>query len=131
MSGDGSSQRGAMAGEAAERFKIRSKKPVPLTASQEAEVKDIYYARVRAKCADEIRDFAHCATGRTMSIMWRCRNERKAMESCMVGFATRAEEDAAREEWFAKVGERRRKREEEERWKEQQREKKSEWWADY
>ena len=53
------------------------------------------------------------------------------METCMNGYATRAEEDAAREEWFSKIGERRRKQEEEERWKESQRKKKREWWADY
>ncbi|KAL9053817.1 MAG: hypothetical protein Q9162_004536 [Coniocarpon cinnabarinum] len=111
--------------------RVRAARPVPLTAGQEAEVREVYYANVRAKCADQIRDFAQCATGRTLSITWVCREQRKAMESCMVGYATRDEEDRAREEWFAKVGERRRKKEEEERWKEGQRQKKREWWAEY
>ena len=103
----------------------------PLTAAQESEVRDIYYRNVRGKCADQIRDFAHCAAGRTFTIPIACREQRKAMETCMVGYATRDEEDAAREEWFATLGERRRKKEEEERHKDVLRAKKREWWADY
>ena len=115
----------------AEAYDIRSSRPVPLTASQEAEIKELYYAKVRGKCADQVRDFAHCCTGRTFSITWACRSQRKAMESCMNGYATRDEEDKAREEWFAKIGDRKRKLEEEERWKDDQRKLKKEWWADY
>lgn len=29
--------------------------PLPLTASQEAQVRELYYKRVRTKCADEVR----------------------------------------------------------------------------
>ena len=29
--------------------------PLPLTASQEAQVRDLYYKRVRSRCADEIK----------------------------------------------------------------------------
>ena len=29
--------------------------PLPLSASQEAQVRDIYYKRVRSRCADEIK----------------------------------------------------------------------------
>ena len=32
-----------------------SMNPIPLSASQEAQVRDIYYQRVRRKCADEIK----------------------------------------------------------------------------
>lgn len=53
------------------------------------------------------------------------------MESCMVTHATRAEEDAAREEWFLRVPERQRKKDADEAWKESQRVKKREWWAEY
>lgn len=34
---------------------IPSRNPLPLSASQEAQVRDIYYARVRSACADEIK----------------------------------------------------------------------------
>ncbi|KAJ9623800.1 uncharacterized protein PV06_10295 [Exophiala oligosperma] len=87
--------------------------PLPLSASQESEVRKLYYARVRARCADEIKQFADCARGKTFSVAWTCRTEHRAMNSCMIQWATKAEEDAAREEWFAGVLERKRKREEE------------------
>lgn len=41
------------------------------------------------------------------------------------------EEDRAREEWFARVGERRREWEREEGWREEQRRRKKEWWGEY
>lgn len=114
--------------------------PLPLSAAQEAQVKDIYYKRVRGHCAREIRgrsrfyfplptydnyrlhqprsspltgfsEFAECAVGRTISATWICRDQRLSMNSCMVAHATRAEEDAAREEWFSSREERRKKRE--------------------
>jgi COX assembly mitochondrial protein 1 len=113
--------------------------PLPLSASQEAQVKDIYYRRVRGHCAQEIKgeqklsgsiqdlvdtincslcsllklysDFAECALGRTISATWICRNQRLTMNSCMITHATRAEEDAARAEWFSGREDRRRKRE--------------------
>lgn len=34
---------------------IRRASPMPLNATQESEVRDLYYKRVRDKCADEIR----------------------------------------------------------------------------
>lgn len=49
----------------------------------------------------------------------------------MIGYATRAEEDAAREEWFMTVGERRRHKEKDEQWKNDQRRLKREWWRDW
>merc|ERR1712000_83551 len=53
------------------------------------------------------------ARGRTFSVAWTCRAQHRAMNSCMIQFATKAEEDAAREEWFAGILERRQKKEEE------------------
>lgn len=34
---------------------LTARGPLPLSASQENQVKDLYYKRVRGKCADEIR----------------------------------------------------------------------------
>ncbi|EXJ86878.1 hypothetical protein A1O3_03832 [Capronia epimyces CBS 606.96] len=87
--------------------------PLPLSPAQEAEVRKLYYARVRSRCADEIKEFADCARGRTVSVAWHCRAQHLAMNGCMIQFATKAEEDAAREEWFAGVLERRKQKEEE------------------
>ncbi|EAW22401.1 uncharacterized protein NFIA_010830 [Aspergillus fischeri NRRL 181] len=87
--------------------------PLPLSAAQEAEVKQLYYKRVRAQCAPEIKAFAECAVNRTVTATWVCRAQRLAMNSCMVAHAKPEEEDRAREEWFATHEERRRAREEE------------------
>jgi len=38
-----------------ERLPMPSRNPIPLSASQEAQVRDIFYARVRSKCVDEIK----------------------------------------------------------------------------
>ena len=31
---------------------------------------------------------------------WACREQRRTMNTCMLGYATRDEQDAAREKWF-------------------------------
>ncbi|KAL7272283.1 hypothetical protein RUND412_004916 [Rhizina undulata] len=79
---------------------IPSKNPLPLSATQEGQVRDLYYARVRGLCGEEIRQFADCARDRTISATWACRTQRLAMNSCMVANATPENMDAAREEWF-------------------------------
>lgn len=38
-----------------ERLGVPSRNPLPLSASQESQVRDIYYARVRKNCQDEIK----------------------------------------------------------------------------
>ncbi|KAJ5872860.1 uncharacterized protein N7529_005213 [Penicillium soppii] len=93
------------------QFNLRN--PLPLSAPQEQEVKLLYYKRVRAHCAPEIKAFAECAVNRTVTATWVCRQQRLAMNSCMVAHAKPEEEDRAREEWFASFEERRRAREEE------------------
>ena len=87
--------------------------PLPLSASQEAQVRDIYYRNVRAKCAAETKAFALCARGRTISLAWACNAEQFAMNSCMMAHASREEEDKARIEWFQGVQERRLQKEKE------------------
>ncbi|KAL1953342.1 hypothetical protein VTO42DRAFT_2996 [Malbranchea cinnamomea] len=101
--------------------RINLRNPTPLSAIQEAEVRDLYYKRVRGHCAAEIKEFADCARNRTISTTWACRKERLAMNSCMIAHATPEEEDRAREEWFANRDARRQQREKEEREKEERR----------
>lgn len=45
----------AMAPAQGEKLGVPSRNPLPLSASQEAQVRDIYYQRVRKLCADEIK----------------------------------------------------------------------------
>ncbi|KAL4880145.1 cytochrome c oxidase biogenesis protein Cmc1 like-domain-containing protein [Aspergillus karnatakaensis] len=92
--------------------KYNLRNPLPLSAGQEQEVKQLYYKRVRARCAPEIKAFAECAVNRTVTATWVCRTERLAMNSCMVEHAKPEEEDRAREEWFATHAERRKAKEE-------------------
>lgn len=96
-----------------EASRINLHNPLPLSAAQEAQVKDLYYKRVRKLCDPEIKEFAACAKGLTISATWRCREQRHKMNSCMVANARPEEEDKAREEWFKGIQERRRKKEEE------------------
>lgn len=59
----------------------------------------------------EPADFAACAMNHTFTATISCRREQKAMNTCMVQYATQAEQDAAREEWFASMDKRREERE--------------------
>ncbi|KAB8240933.1 hypothetical protein F9C07_2712 [Aspergillus flavus] len=93
--------------------KYNLRNPLPLSATQEQEVKKIFHKRVRAHCAEEIKAFAQCAVNRTITATWVCRDQRLTMNSCMLAHAKPEEEDRAREEWFATHEERRREKEEE------------------
>ncbi|KAF2812832.1 uncharacterized protein BDZ99DRAFT_349201, partial [Mytilinidion resinicola] len=106
-----------------------ARNPIPLSAGQEQQVRDLYYKRVRTKCADEIRDFASCALNRTISATWACRPQRLAMNACMVQHATQAEQDAAREDWFLGMDARRKEREEKEAKRIEQEKFHREWWG--
>ncbi|MCJ1246958.1 hypothetical protein MMC30_004169 [Trapelia coarctata] len=131
---------------------LPSRNPLPLSASQEQQVRDMYYKRVRGYCADEIRghsspapnrtnpnlaadeylcnpDFASCALGRTISATWACRSQRLNMNKCMISHATQEEQDAAREEWFAGRDKRIEEREAKERKKKEQEKFHREWWG--
>ncbi|PKS12815.1 hypothetical protein jhhlp_001027 [Lomentospora prolificans] len=113
----------------AERLPMPSRNPLPLSASQEAQVRDIYYARVRSHCAPEIKAFAECAAGRTFTVSFACREPLRAMNSCMKAHATQAEQDAAREEWFAMRLARQKERERKELKKTAQEDFMREWWG--
>ncbi|KAJ5161796.1 hypothetical protein N7492_007188 [Penicillium capsulatum] len=91
--------------------KYNLRNPLPLSATQEQEVKQMYYKRVRSHCAPEIKAFAECAVNRTITATWVCRSQRLAMNSCMIAHANPEEEDRAREDWFATHEERRREKE--------------------
>src|SRR6266516_2168805 len=104
---------------------INLRNPTPLSATQEAQVRELYYKRVRGLCAAEIKgesnqltiktcliprscfaytilasapEFAACAINRTVTATWVCRKQRLAMNTCMIEHAKPEEQDRAREE---------------------------------
>ena len=74
-------------------------------------------------------DFASCALNRTISATWACRQQRLAMNNCMIAHASQQEQDAAREEWFATRDERRKEREAKEARKKEQEKFHRAWWG--
>ncbi|KAL1913292.1 hypothetical protein Sste5344_000840 [Sporothrix stenoceras] len=85
---------------------LPTRNPLPLSASQEAQVRDMYYERVRKQCSEEIKAFADCALGRTFSVVFKCREKNNEMNACLKSHATPRALDEAREEWFSKRAER-------------------------
>lgn len=67
--------------------------------------------------------------GRTFSAPFACRETHRAMNACMKAHATQAEQDAAREEWFASRLQRQRERERKARRKAEQEAFLREWWG--
>jgi len=53
-SGAGGSRAGG-SGSSTENLPMPSRNPLPLSASQEAQVRDFFYDRVRSKCQPEIK----------------------------------------------------------------------------
>lgn len=66
--------------------------------------------------------------GRTVTMVWACRAQKLAMNSCMMKYQGQDELDKARAEWFRLAGERKRQREEEARKIEEARRRHKEWW---
>ncbi|KAH9230037.1 hypothetical protein K456DRAFT_1727720 [Colletotrichum gloeosporioides 23] len=130
-------------GGAGEGLPMPSRNPLPLSASQEAQIRDIYHQRVRSACAPEIKGnvppvsstnpsfppFADCALNRTFTVSFVCSDQLRAMNGCMKAHATPQNHDAAREEWFAKRLERQRERERKAVKKSQQEDFIREWWG--
>jgi len=119
----------ATAAAAKPASEMPSRNPLPLSASQEAQVREVFNKRVRDQCADEIKAFADCARGRTFTIPFACRVISNKMNSCMALHATPQEHDRAREEWFAQRMVRAKEREMKERRKIEQEKFHREWWG--
>lgn len=73
-------------------------------------------------------DFAACAMNHTFTATILCRKEQKLMNTCMIQYATQAEQDAAREEWFANIDKRREEREKKEMKRKEDEKFWREWW---
>ncbi|TEY85721.1 hypothetical protein BOTCAL_0013g00290 [Botryotinia calthae] len=115
--------------EKAPRLPMTSRNPLPLSAAQEAQVQEIYHTRVRSHCAAEIKVFAECALERTFTAPFKCREQNRAMNNCMISHATQSEKDAAREEWFSLRLQRQRDREAREARRKEQEKFHREWWG--
>ncbi|KAF2638237.1 hypothetical protein P280DRAFT_471361 [Massarina eburnea CBS 473.64] len=102
--------------------------PTPLSAPQEQQVRDLYYRNVREKCAEEVKAFVACASGRTFTMVWACRDQKLTMNSCMLQYQGQDEMDKARAEWFQLAGDRKEKRKELDRQIEEGKRKHREWW---
>ncbi|KAF4341783.1 cytochrome c oxidase biogenesis [Fusarium beomiforme] len=50
-----------------EKLGVPSRNPLPLSASQEAQVRDIFYQKVRKECAEEIKGTFPAATSTTIT----------------------------------------------------------------
>jgi len=74
-------------------------------------------------------EFADCALGRTFTAPFKCRQQNRAMNNCMITHATQTEQDAAREEWFATRLKRQREREAKEARRIEQERFHKEWWG--
>ena len=72
--------------------------------------------------------FAACTQNRTFTMAWACRDQRLAMNSCMLRYQGQDEMDAARATWFLQAGERKRKKEELAEKEREARRKHAEWW---
>ncbi|GAW25630.1 putative cytochrome c oxidase biogenesis protein [Rosellinia necatrix] len=125
----GGRRSGGKTREEEERLPMPSRNPLPLSASQEAQVREVFNARVRAHCSEDIKAFADCARNRTFSIPFACRALSHAMNNCMLAHATAAEHDRAREDWFAARAARARERERKERRRLEQEAFHREWWG--
>ncbi|KAF4439202.1 cytochrome c oxidase biogenesis [Fusarium acutatum] len=110
-----------------EKLGVPSRNPLPLSASQEAQVRDIFYQK--AMTTNKPPAFAACALGRTFTVSFACRAEHRSMNSCMKLHATQSAHDEAREEWFALRIERQRERERKARVAQAQEEFMREWWG--
>ncbi|ETW87322.1 hypothetical protein HETIRDRAFT_42095 [Heterobasidion irregulare TC 32-1] len=40
-------------------------------------------AHALKECDSIVKDFAECATGRTVTVAWACKNKYKAVQDCM------------------------------------------------
>lgn len=78
---------------------------------------------------DRYTVFADCALGRTLTAPFKCRPQNRAMNTCMIAHATQAEQDAAREDWFATRLRRQKDREDKEKRRIEQEKFHREWWG--
>ncbi|CAO1614141.1 unnamed protein product [Jaminaea pallidilutea] len=54
------------------------------------------------KCDDVVKDFADCAKGRTVSVVWACRKQNRDVQDCLSKHMSEESVSQARKEWLLK-----------------------------
>jgi len=57
-------------------------------------------ARALKECDPVVKDFAECATGRTISVAWACREKYKKVQDCMIQFTGPEYMESVRKEYL-------------------------------
>jgi len=57
-------------------------------------------ARALKECDPIVKEFAECATGRTVSVVWACKDKYKAVQACMLQFTGQENMDRLRAEYI-------------------------------
>jgi len=57
-------------------------------------------ARAQKECDPVIKEFAECATGRTVSVVWACKEKYFDIQRCLQKFTTPERMDLIREEYI-------------------------------
>ncbi|KDQ63613.1 hypothetical protein JAAARDRAFT_169627 [Jaapia argillacea MUCL 33604] len=57
-------------------------------------------ARALKECDPLVKEFAECATGRTVSVVWACKDKYKELQNCMVQYTGPEPMASVREEYL-------------------------------
>lgn len=57
-------------------------------------------AKALRECDDVVKRFAECATGRTISIVWACRDDHRAVQQCMQQYTNAERMEELRREFI-------------------------------
>lgn len=57
-------------------------------------------AQALKKCDAVVKEFAECATGRTLSVAWACRDKYKGVQDCMFQFTGPDAMETVRKEYL-------------------------------
>jgi len=68
-----------------------------LSPAEETSVRELFEKRTRDRCTHELQEFTNCAMGRTFSVTWMCRREKKAMMACVRRYSTPRDLETARD----------------------------------
>ncbi|KAJ1969898.1 hypothetical protein IWQ62_000331 [Dispira parvispora] len=73
-----------------------------LTAREEEEATKAWKKNSMTQCASFIQAFSECASGRTVSVVWACRDLHKAMNDCLHQYSTPEIRDQIRKDMIEK-----------------------------
>lgn len=57
-------------------------------------------ARALKECDSVVKEFAECAAGRTVSVVWACKEKHRSLQQCMVQFTGPEPMTKVREEYL-------------------------------